>query len=147
MVDDYSDGLGKTLGDCLDKITSEPEPKTQSEISSMQKLLEIQCKMLNHAIQHKTQLCTQNTKMMEANPTYLIECGRRAATRMNIFKTTCPVRAAVEGRCLRTLSTPYILTSNPTQTYFWMQIPTELNMQLAFSSHGIIIWTQLSDKQ
>jgi len=72
MVGDENNAFGKTLSDYLDKVTSEREPTTKSVISSMQMLLEIQCKMRSHAIQHNTQFCVQNAIMMESNLTYLM---------------------------------------------------------------------------
>jgi hypothetical protein len=64
MEDTLSDGLGDNLGDVLGDKPSESEPTTQSEITSMRKMMEEQREMLNNAIQRNTHLCVQNAELM-----------------------------------------------------------------------------------
>jgi len=42
MEDDLTDGLGGNLSDIMSHNPSEPEPRRQSEIASMQKMMEEQ---------------------------------------------------------------------------------------------------------
>jgi hypothetical protein len=67
MDDALSNGLGDNLSDVLCDNPREPEPTTPSEIASMRMMMDEQRDMLNNAIQQNTQLCVQNTKLMEAN--------------------------------------------------------------------------------
>jgi hypothetical protein len=73
MEHTLSDGLGYNLNDVLRDNRSEPEPPTQSEITLMRKMIEEQQEMLNNAIQQNTQLCVQNSELMEANWEYCRE--------------------------------------------------------------------------
>jgi len=50
MEDDLSDSLGDNLGDIRTNNPGKPEPTTQSEITSMRKMMEEQREMLNNAI-------------------------------------------------------------------------------------------------
>jgi small-conductance mechanosensitive channel len=70
MQDALSDVLGDNLSDVLGDNPSEPEPTTQSEITSIRKMMEEQREMLNNAIQQNTELCVQNAELMEANLKY-----------------------------------------------------------------------------
>jgi hypothetical protein len=92
MEDAMSDGLGDNLSDILVDNPSEPEPTTQSEITSMRTMIEEQREMLNNAIQQKTQLCVQNAELMEANWEYRRESIRPEATKTKIFNMTHPER-------------------------------------------------------
>ena len=67
MEDALSNGLGDNLSDVLGDNPSEPEPTTQSEIASMQKMMEEQRELLNNAIKQNTQLSVQNAELMKAN--------------------------------------------------------------------------------
>ena len=88
MEDVMSDGVGDNLSDVLRDDPREPEPTTQSENTSMRKMMEEQREILNNAIQQNTQLCVQNAELMEANQEYRRESIRPEATKTNIFNMT-----------------------------------------------------------
>jgi len=90
MEDDLSDCLGDNLSDFLGDNPSKPEPTTQYEIASMQKMVEEQQEMLNNALQQNTQLCVQNAEPMEANREYRRKSIRPEATKTKMFDMTHP---------------------------------------------------------
>jgi len=88
MEDTLSEGLGDNLSDVLRDNPSDPEPTTQSEIASMEKMMQEQREMLNNAIRQNTQLCVQNAELMEANREYRRESIRPEATKTKLFDMT-----------------------------------------------------------
>jgi hypothetical protein len=88
--DALCDDLCNNLSDVLDDNPREPEPTTQSEISSMRKMMEQQREKRNNAIQQNTQLCVQNAEMMETNRGHHSESIRQAATKTKILDMIHP---------------------------------------------------------
>jgi len=70
MEHDLRDHLADNLSGVLGDNPIEPEPPMQWEITSMPTMLEEQREILNHAIQHNTQLYLQNAELMEDNLQY-----------------------------------------------------------------------------
>jgi len=66
MDDAQSHDLGNNLSYVLGDNTSQHEPAKHSEIASMRKMMEYQLVILNNAIQHNTEVCVQNAKLMKA---------------------------------------------------------------------------------
>jgi small-conductance mechanosensitive channel len=92
MEDALSDGLADNLRDVLGDNPCEPEPTIQSEIASIRKMLEEQREMFNNAIQQNTQLCVQNSELMEANREYRRQLIRPEAKKMKNFDRAHPQR-------------------------------------------------------